>query len=903
MGNLSVSGESAPKEQAFLLDTNVLIHNPKAIESFGCSGKVDRRNIVVLSLDVLEELDRKKKDIGAVGVAARVAIRELERYRLLGNLSQGVIIEGSPAGGELLLIAVESSVAPPGLVDCVDNRLLGLCLSLMDRENRWSGSVSKLTLVTKDINLRVKANVLNIYAEDYLTDKVNVEELYTGQRVVEVSGEVINELYYGRELEVEPRRLGVDSQPSWARGLKPNELVCLVSNDGTAGSSVQSALGVVKKVNELEKSGDFLKLIPDRSKLMLGKGARNREQQMALELLLDPAVPLVTINGTLGTGKTFITLLGALHAVLDRKDYDQILIARKFVHHGVKEGFLPGPQPLDAKVLTPTGWKLMGDLQVGDYVIAHDGSPSKVLGVYPQGEKPILKLRTTDGDVECCEEHLWFTTTSENRKRKKPGSVKSAKEITQTLRNKFGKLNHHLPRNKPVHFDAIDLPLPPYTLGALLGNGSFGDSLSFSSPDKEVLERVGKELDCLNCELVYTSGVNYSVSSCGYQNKPARLFKITDVITNECWTYESIGIAEEKTGITRSTLRGRAESNLTYDNLKFEYVEGSAPRWSNPVKNILHKLGLIDCKASNKFIPKDYIYRACVADRIELLRGLMDTDGTVKKTGEASFCTVSEQLAKDVIELVKSLGGRATLRLRPVRYGERLINGRQIQGNHPSYEFTISLPEGINPFYQSRKAERFQCKYMHGVCIQDFEYVGTKECQCILIDHPEHLYVTDNYLVTHNTLDEKSEPWMKPFYACLDLILGGNKKDETKTGAKHSGGELPIKPHEYLVKTGVVRCEHLAYIRGVTYTNKFIIIDEAANLTPDEAKTIIGRAGEGTKVVFLGDIDQIDDPYLDASSNGLSYTIDCWKDEPEAGHITLEKCERSVLAKKASKIM
>lgn len=486
MDNLGVGSRVSSwvkASQAFLLDTNVLIHNPKAIESFGKSG---RCNVVVLTLDVLEELDRKKKDIGAIGVAARAAIRELEKYRLLGDLSEGVLLTGEVEKSELFLVVVGGSVAPPGLVDCVDNRLLGLCLSLKN----GAGSLKNLTLVTKDINLRVKANVLGIYAEDYLTDKVDVGELYAGQRVVEVESEVINELYYSRELKVKPRGLGV--------ALKPNELVCLVSasgNDGAAESSVQSALAVVKKVNELEESGDFLRLIPDRSKLMLGKGARNREQQMALDLLLDPAVPLVTINGTLGTGKTFITLLGALHAVLDRKDYDQILIARKYVHHGVKEGFLPGD------------------------------------------------------------------------------------------------------------------------------------------------------------------------------------------------------------------------------------------------------------------------------------------------------------------------------------------------------------------------------------------------------------------------LDAKAEPWMKPFYACLDLILGGNKKDESKTGAKHSGRELPIKPHEYLVNTGVVRCEHLAYIRGVTYTNKFIIIDEAANLTPDEAKTIIGRAGEGTKVVFLGDIDQIDDPYLDASSNGLAYTIDCWKDEPEAGHITLEKCERSVLAKKASKIM
>jgi PhoH-like ATPase len=144
-------------------------------------------------------------------------------------------------------------------------------------------------------------------------------------------------------------------------------------------------------------------------------------------------------------------------------------------------------------------------------------------------------------------------------------------------------------------------------------------------------------------------------------------------------------------------------------------------------------------------------------------------------------------------------------------------------------------------------------------------------------------------------INEKLTPWMQPLYDNFDLIFGTQENSE-RTGHWRRG-------HEELIEMGILQIEPLTYIRGRTIPQQFLIIDEAQNLTPHEVKTIITRAGEGTKVVLTGDPDQIDNPYIDAASNGLTYVVERFKHEPLAGHITLFKGERSSLAERATELL
>ena len=144
-------------------------------------------------------------------------------------------------------------------------------------------------------------------------------------------------------------------------------------------------------------------------------------------------------------------------------------------------------------------------------------------------------------------------------------------------------------------------------------------------------------------------------------------------------------------------------------------------------------------------------------------------------------------------------------------------------------------------------------------------------------------------------VNEKLTPWMQPLYDNFDLIFG-TQETQNRTGHWRRG-------HEELIEMGLLQIEPLTYIRGRTIPNQFLIIDEAQNLTPHEVKTIVTRAGEGTKVVLTGDPDQIDNPYIDAASNGLTYVVERFKYEPLAGHITLTKGERSDLAERATALL
>jgi phosphate starvation-inducible PhoH-like protein len=548
--------------------------------------------------------------------------------------------------------------------------------------------------------------------------------------------------------------------------------------------------------------------------------------------------------GAPGTGKSHLACAFAISEILAKRK-EKIIITRPTIEAGGRGlGFLPGPQPLTAKLATPDGWITMSEVKLGCKVIGRDGMPTEVIGIYPKGKKDVYKVTTTDGtSTECCIDHLWYTQTAEDKKRNRKGSVKSTKEILESLSNKKGKINHFLPRNEEVHYDSKILPISPYALGVLLGDGSFSHNISFSNTDQDLVEKMQKEVEKNKCYITNNpKNITYNIRGDLYNNKTAKKVKVTNIKTGKFELYNSIGVASEKENISTGTLHARCTKKNTINEIKYEFLDKDC-RWSNPIKNIIENLGLLKTKAYTKFIPSIYKYSS-VNDRLELLRGLMDTDGTVKKSGEASFTTISKNLADDVIELVRSLGGRATLRLRN-RVGKTgQIGARKITTRYPSYEFTISLPEKMNPFYISRKANRFSSKYIHRVGIKSIELVGHEEVQCIKVDNPEHLYLTDNFIVTHNTADEKLTPYMLPLFDCMDRCLG------------------TFSPQRDIINKSV-ELAPLQFMRGRSFHDSVCILDEAQNCNYAEIKLFLTRFGQNSKVIITGDPMQSDLPWKD----------------------------------------
>lgn len=373
-------------------------------------------------------------------------------------------------------------------------------------------------------------------------------------------------------------------------------------------------------------------------------------------------------------------------------------------------------QPLDAKVLTPNGFKFMGDIKVGDYVVSVDGKPTLVEAVFPQGEKEIFKVTFSDGSsTECCDEHLWKTHTYKERgyaqKAMKAGKdwlcaegkVRSLSEIRETLIDgRNGAKNHSIPMVNAVDFNEQKLPLNPYLLGVLLGDGSMSsDHISLSSADPEIIEL---------CTPLLPPNSQFNLKS--------------DKDLWKCPTWQISRIDE------------------------IGYGKDMHP---NPVVKELRALGLQGCKSESKFIPD--IYKISSIDqRIALLQGLLDTDGSVSKSGHSVYYyTVSDRLADDVVYLINSLGGVVKRTIKKPFYTH---HGVKKQGQD-CHVLCISINQSINPFRLTRKASLVVPKTSYAPVryIVSVDSVGMKQAQCIRVAHESHLYVTDDFIVTHNTLE------------------------------------------------------------------------------------------------------------------------------------------------------
>lgn len=387
-----------------------------------------------------------------------------------------------------------------------------------------------------------------------------------------------------------------------------------------------------------------------------------------------------------------IGLMDGLQGMIDNK-YDMLLIS-----------LIPGAGKagkMSSKVLTPDGFIEMRDVKVGTRVVAGNGEKATVIGVYPQGKRPIYRITMNDGSsTDVSDNHLWEVQNRcdrqfETRTGKHRTRVVTTEEMLDNfILEKDGRKNYsidYVPEIKA--FEEKEFYIHPYVLGCLLGDGSLSaNPIGFTKKDKEMVNYINSLIDGYEFSLKSGSDKDYYLHSEDYSRK------------------------------------------------------------KNLIRKELERLGLFGKKSSEKFIPKEYMYSSN-EQRLWMLRGLLDTDGYAEPKG-IEYSTASEKLAKDVAELVHSLGGYASLTKRKAGYRDKDGNYVQCLDN---YRVTIMFSANHeNPFWLKRKAEIYNPKRtVWKRYIKNIEYIGEEECQCIMIDDPCHLYITDDYIITHNTTIEK----------------------------------------------------------------------------------------------------------------------------------------------------
>lgn len=469
-------------------------------------------------------------------------------------------------------------------------------------------------------------------------------------------------------------------------------------------------------------------------------------------------------------------------------------------------------QPLYSKVKIPGGWTTMGEIQPGDYVETDDGKYAKVLGTFPQGLRDVYEITFKDGrKVRCDENHLWkvhfydwkMPNTCDDGYR-----IKSTLELLkehERVRNqgKYLKIPLVTGVDKPSYRDA-DLPLYPYLLGVILGDGGIaGTGVHIHTPDEDIIDKIRENL-ITECRIVKNS---YIESTC----------PVFSVI----------------------------RSNREYGK-------------KNQVKEILIDLKLYGKRSWEKSIPEEY-FEGSYHQRLELLRGLLDTDGSASK-GTIEFSSASETLARQVQELVWSIGGICKITQRQTYFTHKGVK----KPGRVSYRLNIRYQYPESLFHVTRKRANVSndsqyCRHGIKLAITDIKYIGKEETKCISILSEKKLYLTDNYIVTHNTilsislaemLDSDTIIVISPKKAVNDVW------DETITRIYKEpqpySMSLPVlhgpsKPAGFDINDRFIVCHYESlgklndYLNSIKIPNKryFVVLDECHSLNSHNSERSI----------------------------------------------------------------
>ncbi len=295
----------------FVLDTNVLLHDPHALIGFA-------EHNVVIPIYVIEEIDQFKRDLSELGRNARSVSRQLDEYRLKGKLGEGVPL---PGGGTLrVLFSTRNLPAEMADGQAMDNRILAVALDVNDREKDL-----RTVFVTKDANLRIRADALGLHAEDYDAERVELDEVYSGVAEVLVPASVIDGFYATGEATI----------PEDDRGeaRAPNQFIVLKDEANPNHSALAKWSWAKKKA---------IPLIKVAKEGVWGIRARNKEQHFALDLLLNDDIKMITMVGKAGTGKTMLAIAAGLVKTMEESVFHKLLVSRPVFPLGRDIGYLPG---------------------------------------------------------------------------------------------------------------------------------------------------------------------------------------------------------------------------------------------------------------------------------------------------------------------------------------------------------------------------------------------------------------------------------------------------------------------------------------------------------------------------------------------------------------------------------
>lgn len=444
-------------------------------------------------------------------------------------------------------------------------------------------------------------------------------------------------------------------------------------------------------------------------------------------------------------------------------------------------------QPISSTVYTPSGPMKMRDVLPGQMVCTPDGRDSSVISIHPQGKKDIYRIYFDDETfAECTLDHLWKV---ESKHGYKSGVMTTNDLISHGLKMPSGRRIYSIPMTNKVCFECREHIIHPYVMGVLLAEGCFVSStVSVTICEKEVLDRFSKLLPN-SYELVPKS-----------EDHPCDYY------------------------ITRGDHKDAAV-----------------------ISNEIRRLGLFGKLSDSKFIPSEYLYDSA-AHRLELLRGLMDGDGTVSKTGHVTYSTASCKLADCFQFLIESIGGTCSFSFRESWY---TYKGTKKQGKD-SIRCNISVPDASEIMTLGYKLERVKArtKYFPKRMIDRIELIRQEEAQCILLEHPDHLYLTDHCIVTHNTMLVKA--------GALSVARSHGKK-ANKTGI------IMVKGPELLSKWVGQAEERVRSLfkRGRDHFEEYgypplLVIDEAEAIVPTRGS---GKSSDVENTIvpqFLSEMDGVE---------------------------------------------
>lgn len=412
--------------------------------------------------------------------------------------------------------------------------------------------------------------------------------------------------------------------------------------------------------------------------------------------------------------------------------------------------------PLYANILTPDGWVKMRDVQVGTRVFTRNGDIAAVAGVYPQGIRPIYRITLSDRThIDVSDEHLNVVYWYNEDKKQREDFVLSTTALIDKFEHSRFKLRIDVPK---VDWEHRSVPVDPYLLGALIGDGSLCDNFQFSNAEEDVVKKV---------DYILRRDWNSYLRKAPGDNVDWDICSIGDNVHKYLFSYD------ERSNLSfselRSTLEEQGYPRFDYDTV-IRLVEGRARNVQNhfpelvgrisktynssyykdnyTLRDALRDLGLLGVKSTEKRIPKQYLLNSRSV-RTGVLQGIYDTDGYTCSKGSTSISTSSALLSEDLEFLCRSLGIRDTVSSQQTFYTH---NGERVKAG-TSYLHYLKIPNGLDYCTSDKHLSRRTIKQTEPIRnIVSIQYLVQEECQCIYVDDPDHTYICEEgFIPTHNT--------------------------------------------------------------------------------------------------------------------------------------------------------